>query len=235
MPMEKTAKNKVTTCSLPPIMSLPKVGNCDKKLAPKSQNQEMPKIARNTIGFFRICPMISYVLIKILYCTTMPGSAGFVDGMYRLHAQPASATAITRPDIMAAPPVAKISSPPKIVPISMDTNVPASIRALPPINSSARNWSGRMPYLTGPKKADCVPMRKSTTIRKFALCRKNPTAAPTIRNISISLMDWISFALSHLSANCPAMAEKRKKGRMKIPAAAVTMICGLHAEFSATV
>ena len=161
----------------------------------------MPKIERNTAGFSRMCVMISYVLVKILYWTVMPASAALVEGMNRLQAHPDKATMSTRVEMMATPPSANISSPPIIVPTRIDTNVPASISALPLINSSLRNWSGRIPYLTGPKNVDCAPIRNSMSIRKFALPRKNPVAAPIIRMISTNLMIWINLALSHLSAN----------------------------------
>src|SRR3990167_5518085 len=45
--------------------------------------------------------------------------------------------------------------------------------------------------------------------------------------ISINLMIEISRDFSYLSASCPAVAENRKNGRIKIPAAKMTRICGL--------
>jgi hypothetical protein len=47
--------------------------------------------------------------------------------------------------------------------------------------------------------------------------------------ISSSLTSRASFALSYLSASCPAVAEKRKNGRMKIPAARLVNTSGANA------
>ena len=51
--------------------------------------------------------------------------------------------------------------------------------------------------------------------------------------LDTSLMMRIIRALLYLSANWPAVAEKRKKGKIKIPAATVTRICGFIPAFSA--
>ncbi len=40
---------------------------------------------------------------------------------------------------------------------------------------------------------------------------------------SAALMTWMIRCFSYLSASRPAVAEKRKKGRMKMPVATVTM------------
>ncbi len=78
---------------------------------------------------------------------------------------------MTMEEIRTTPCSVRISRPPTMVPINMEINVPASIRPVPPTSSSSLIFSGRMPYLMGPKNVDWVPMRKSTVIRKPTLSR----------------------------------------------------------------
>ena len=54
--------------------------------------------------------------------------------------------------------------PPQSVPVSIATFVPALTRPLPATSSSSRRSCGRTLYLSGPKKVDCAPMRKSSAI-----------------------------------------------------------------------
>ena len=51
----------------------------------------------------------------------------------------------------------KIKSPPTNVPSKIDKKVPELMSAFPLISSSSSKCSGKMPYLIGPKKLDCVP------------------------------------------------------------------------------
>ncbi len=53
-----------------------------------------------------------------------------------------------------------------------------------------------MPYLSGPKKVECVPIRKSTANSSGMLPSTNPTDAPAMIAISASLTQRISQALS---------------------------------------
>ena len=143
-------------------------------------------------------------------------------GIAILLARPASAISTTPAETMTSPPSRRISKPPAMVPARMARKVPASIKALPPINSPSSKWSGRMLYLTGPKKADCIPIRNNTVIRKVTLPNISPAAPNPMIATSAALMARISRDFSNLSAICPAVAENRKNGRMKRPAAAVT-------------
>ena len=101
-------------------------------------------------------------------------------------------------------------------------NVPVSTSALPPVSSCGRTSSGRMLYFAGPKNVDWRPIKKSTTSSSGRFSSQNPAAAPSISTISTALTQRIKVALLTLSASCPAHAEKRKKGKMKIPAASAT-------------
>ena len=69
-----------------------------------------------------------------------------------------------------------------------------------------------------------MPIRNNTTSRNQILPITKPMAAITMMMISVSLRMRISRALSYLSANCPALAENRKNGKMNTPAAAATSI-----------
>ena len=80
-----------------------------------------------------------------------------------------------------------------------------------------------MPYFSGPKKVECTPIRNSTIIRKVMLPVVKAKAASAMMAISAALMTWMIRCFSNLSASRPAVAEKRKKGRMKMPVAIVTM------------
>ncbi len=86
--------------------------------------------------------------------------------MFRLASQPAIASASISADTMVTPSARSTIRPPAMVPIRMARKVPASIRPLPPTSSSSPRWFGRMPYLTGPKNADCAPSRNSTAISR---------------------------------------------------------------------
>jgi len=71
----------------------------------------------------------------------------------------------------------------------------------------------------GPKKADCTPIKNNITISSGTLLSINAAAASTMMPISASLMRFIKKDFSYLSATCPPMAENRKNGRIKTPAA----------------
>ena len=79
-----------------------------------------------------------------------------------------------------------------------------------------------MPYLIGPKKVDWQPIKNRMIINKGTDCAKNAKDAQHMMMISASLIRLIRNDFSYLSASWPARAEKRKKGRMKSPAARLT-------------
>ena len=101
----------------------------------------------------------------------------------------------------------------------MASEVPISTKPLPPVNSSGRSTDGRIEYFTGPNKVDCIPVQNSATSNTGMLCSTNPSAASDMMTISIEVVITISFCFSTRAAICPAVAENRKNGRMKIAGA----------------
>ena len=73
-------------------------------------------------------------------------------------------TNFVRDIIMKAPSGDMMKRPPQSVPVSIATFVPALTRPLPATSSSSRRSCGRTLYLSGPKKVDCAPMRKSSAM-----------------------------------------------------------------------
>ena len=73
--------------------------------------------------------------------------------------------------------------------------------------------------MSGPKNADCVPIRNRIAIRKGTLPEANAATPSAMTTISASLTRRISSDFSCLSAISPAKAENRKNGRMNSPAA----------------
>ena len=80
MPMEKAVRNSVTTWSLPPITFLAKAGNWARKVAPRSQNQEIPSIDRKMprrAATWRTIRQLSETMLKpILRSGTAEGARG---------------------------------------------------------------------------------------------------------------------------------------------------------------
>ncbi|EXI74093.1 MAG: hypothetical protein AW07_02231 [Candidatus Accumulibacter sp. SK-11] len=58
------------------------------------------------------------------------------------------------------------------------------------------------------------------------MCSAKPSSATPMISTSRSFTSRASLALSYLSASWPAVAEKRKKGRMKMPAARLVSTSG---------
>ncbi|CFX28826.1 protein of unknown function [Candidatus Filomicrobium marinum] len=119
-----------------------------------------------------------------------------------------------------------------MVPPRMARNVAPSTKALAAGNSLICRWSGRMPYLIGPKSAAMLPNRKSaennTGIDQRAISGSvlplitKPTAARTAIGNSASLMATATLALSYLSASSPPKAERKKNGTTSTAPANVT-------------
>ena len=162
------------------------------------------------------------VSARMFGLTLRSGAAAAARGIKKLAAHPASANPMRLAETTSIPRSVRINRPPAMVPARIAKKVPASIRPLPPISSSSARRSGRMPYFSGPKNVDWVPIRNRTAIRKPASPMKNPAAANPMIGISQNLTRRISRAFSYLSASCPANAENRKNGRMNNPAARVT-------------
>ena len=180
------------------------------KVAPTRKNQEMPRIDRKTSrrpAAWRRMAAVSEARFQLIF---RPGASAGAAGIFRLASQPATATVTTAPATSIEPPSAAISSAPAMVPARIARKVPASSQAFPASSSPSERCCGRMPYLSGPKKVDCVPMRNSTAMRKGTWPRTRPATARPMIAISATLTARISRALSNLSATCPAVAENRK-------------------------
>ncbi len=183
-------------------------------------------MAAKTVRASSMKRSISRVCVKGFQFTRSPGSAAAAGGMARLDHQPSTATPSTATATRPGPASPITSSPPTMVPARMATKVAASTSALPPTSSSSASCCGMIAYLTGPNSADCVPIRNSTTSSSGSDIRANPTTASAITAISSSLVARIRRLFSYLSASWPAVAENRKKGRMKMPAARFTSTAG---------
>ncbi|MCY1242938.1 hypothetical protein D9M72_559360 [compost metagenome] len=124
------------------------------------------------------------------------------------------------------------ASPATTVPLRMAMNVAPSIQAFARGSSLRSRWSGRMPYLTGPKSAEMAPNRKSATsstaMEEYAIPTTATAAAASSQRFSLSA----TTALSNLSAIWPPSAEKSRNGAMKTAPASVTSD---PASFAATV
>lgn len=77
----------------------------------------------------------------------------------------------------------------------------------------------------GPKNADWAPMKNSSATSPHRFKNVKAAAVITISTISTNFMILIRNDFSNLSANCPAVEEKRKNGRIKRPAIEVISIC----------
>jgi hypothetical protein len=64
---------------------------------------------------------------------------------------------------------------------------------------------------------ECIPIRNKAVASNQMLCRKKPALANTMMPISNTLTRRMICDFSNLSASCPAVAENRKKGRIKRP------------------
>ena len=125
-------------------------------------------------------------------------------------------------DTQRSPP--EITNPPVMVPMRMARKVAIATSALPPTSVSSSSSSGRMAYFAGPKKVDCIPIRNNTVNSRPRLLVAKPTPANAMTPISHTLTHRINRHFGNRSASCPAVAEKRKNGKMKIPAQATTMV-----------
>jgi hypothetical protein len=66
---------------------------------------------------------------------------------------------------------------------------------LPPTRVSSSSNSGRIAYFAGPKKVDCIPIRKSTASSSARLSVAKPTPATTMTPISHTFTHRISCHL----------------------------------------
>ena len=187
-------------------------------MAPKNQNHDTPRIERNTERSSAAKRHAFIAWRTGFQSKRSSGSLGRPSGIRRLVRYPAAATTSKSKAVaVEAQPPASMRSPPPIVPIRMARNVAPPTSAFPETSVFGSRDSGRMAYFTGPKKADCVPMRKSAPASSHTFCVMKPAAATAMTASSHSLMSRTSLAFSNLSASWPAKAENRKNGRMRRP------------------
>ena len=91
------------------------------------------------------------------------GALAAAKGIDRLDKYPNNAKSTTQNAARYFALSAEAIIPAPRVPIRMAIKVPASTRALPGTNSFAFNFWGKRAYLTGPKNADCVPIKNSSS------------------------------------------------------------------------
>ena len=124
---------------------------------------------------------------------TDPRSADGALGMPRLVRYPVTATITTMTEStsdtlpLLSPAVAPPMMPPAMVPSRMATRVPISTMALPPTSSVLCRCWGRIANLSGPKKVDCTPSRKTTASSAVTFCTYSASAAQMATAISPSL------------------------------------------------
>ena len=71
---------------------------------------------------------------------------------------------------------------------------------------------------------DCTPVANSATSSTRMSCSRKPTAASDMIAISIAVVMRISLDFSVRSANCPAIEENRKYGRMNTAGASCVYV-----------
>ena len=87
---------------------------------------------------------------------------------------------------------------------------------------------------SGPKNADCAPIKNKSMIRPQRLRKVKAAAVSSIKIISTNFIILIRKDFSNLSASCPAVEEKRKNGSIKRPAIQVIRIWAFNPYSSAS-
>ena len=82
--MAKATSSNVATSLLLCKMSFVYAGTCNVIAEPKNQNQEIPKIDRNTLFFRRAKPTIRQVSVQTFQLIFRSGSLARVLGIFRL-------------------------------------------------------------------------------------------------------------------------------------------------------
>ena len=188
---------------------------------PTNQNQLTPSTELRTASCLRVSRQIASDCGSGFHSICRSGALAATGGIIRLITLPKIASTITA--IAAAigpfgPAIAKIK-PPNSIPSRIAMLVPISTSPLPPVSSSRRSTLGRIEYFTGPNSVLCTPVANSATSSTAMFCSRNPTAATDMIAISIAVVIRINRAFSSFSANCPAIDENKKYGRMKIAGA----------------
>ena len=194
--IEKTARQVVTTSSLPPSTSFTKVGISDSATAPTSQNQLVTMAPHHRRGSSRRNRSSPLVEDSTFFWMVRPGAASPVRGISRLAPQHMSENTIISSANRAGSPPFLAAMPPTMVPSRMAMKVAPSTRALPAGSSERCSWSGRMPYLIGPNSEAMTPNMKSAKKRTGMEWRENPSTAISATPISPALIRCAIKALS---------------------------------------
>src|SRR5882757_4102051 len=152
-PIEKAARNRITTPLSAPSVDLAKDGSCDNETAPTSQNQDAPRIDNRTSRRSHAWRKIPAVAAARFQLTRRVGADAGAKGSRRLAANPKAAQPSSRTQHAAGPHAMATARPPAIVPRRIDRKVPASINALPSTSSAVARCCGMRAYLTGLENA----------------------------------------------------------------------------------
>ena len=193
---EKTARQVVTTSSLPPSTFLTSGGISESATAPTSQNQLVTSAPHHSRGSSRRKFSNPTVERRTFVWILRSGAACPVGGMSRLAPQHSNENTIIRNAKWAGSPPSLAAMPPTMVPSRMAMKVAPSTSALPAGSSERARWSGRMPYLMGPNSAAMTPKRNSAKNNNSTECRPKPTTAMTAMPISVNLSRCATLALS---------------------------------------
>src|SRR6185312_9709342 len=90
--------------------------------------------------------------------------------------------------------------------------VPSSSKPLPHESFRSGSSSGNEPYLDGPKKALCVPMRNTQASSRYRFDVHKPAITSVIIASSKTFTPSITDLLLNRSARNPPVMEKRMKG-----------------------
>src|SRR6185437_2643823 len=119
-PIEKAARNRITTLLSAPSVVLAKAGNCDSETAPTSQNHDAPRIDNLTsrrCHAWRKIPRVAAIGFQL---TRRSGVGGGAIGTRRLAAKPAAAQPSSKMQHAAGPQAIATASPPAIVPARIE-------------------------------------------------------------------------------------------------------------------
>ena len=215
-PIENTASANTYSVCVPPKWVSAYTGKLPVSTVPMNQNQLTPSTLLRTASCLRASRQMASDSGIGFHWIFSPGAAASTLGIARLARLPMMASTITANAAACGPfaPATVKINPPSSMPSRIAMDVPISTRPLPPVSSSGLSTEGRIEYFTGPNRADCMPVANNATSSTGMFCSMNPTAASDMMAISIAVVMRISFDFSLRSANCPAIEENKKYGRM---------------------
>ena len=217
---ENTARNMVTTSSVPPSTVFTSGGRSDSTTAPTSQNQlvtSAPHQIRRSSRRWRRSRAVEETMLTEIFRSGAPEPTF---GMSRLDPQHSSANTSMRPANDAGSPPSLAAMPPTMVPSRIAMKVAPSTSALAAGSSDLSSRSGRMPYLIGPNCEPMTPNANSATNSSGTECMAKPMIA-TIDDADLGKLqplrhDRLVVAVGDLAAEA---RKDRKYGRMKTAAA----------------